>query len=106
MNEDKFIEIFEAKMGNIKQTCKALGISRQCYYDNYKIDTFKNRVDAVKEGLIDDTESMLYQNIFEGKESSIFFYLKTQAKHRGYIEKVEEVQGKPLRIQVERISKS
>ena len=84
MNEDKFIKIFELKQGNIKRTCEAVGISRQCYYDHYKIDTFKKRVDDVMEGMIDDTVSQLHINIAEGKEASVFYFLKTQAKHRGF----------------------
>lgn len=89
MNEDKFIEIFEAKAGNIKQTCKAVGIARSTYYEHYKTDTFKKRVDAVLEGMIDDAESQLHLNMMDGKETSLIFFLKTRAKHRGYIEKQE-----------------
>ena len=88
MTEDKFIDIFELKQGNIKQTCKAIGVSRQWYYNHYKVDTFKKRVDDVMEGLIDDTVSQLHINIQEGKEASVFYFLKTQAKHRGYGESI------------------
>ncbi len=91
MNEDKFIEIFELKMGNVKQTCKAVGIARSTYYEHYKSNTFKKRVDDVMEGMIDDTISMLHENIQERKEASIFYFLKTQAKHRGYGESNEVV---------------
>ena len=84
MNEDKFIEIFELKQGNIKRTCMACGVSREWYYRHYKHDTFKKRVDDVMEGMIDDTVSQLHTNIAEGKEASVFYFLKTQAKHRGF----------------------
>ena len=88
MTEKKFLEVFELKMGNIKQTCKACNVGRDWYYDRYKTDTFKKKVDEVREGMIDDTISMLHQNIQDGKEPSIFYFLKTQAKHRGYSETI------------------
>ena len=55
-------------------------------------------VKAEKENLIDMAESKLIENVQEGKEASIFFYLKTQAKQRGYIERSEVggVDGKPI----------
>jgi len=84
-----FMSAFEKHSCNVKQTCTAAGVSRTQYYKWLKVDTFKKLVDDVVEGLIDDVESQLYMNIMDGKESSIFFFLKTRAKHRGYIEKQE-----------------
>jgi hypothetical protein len=43
----------------------------------------------IKESTIDYVEGKLMENIKDRKEASIFFYLKTQAKHRGYIERSE-----------------
>lgn len=94
VNQKKFLDIFTEKATNIKQTCAAIGISRSRYYEWYKEDIFKSKVDDIVEGLIDDVESQLYMNIMDGKESSIFFFLKTRAKHRGYIERQEtEISG-------------
>jgi len=84
-----FLEHFETTATNIKQTCEKIGVSRSRYYEWYKVDTFKKLVDDIVEGLIDDVESQLYSNIMDGKEASIFFFLKTRAKHRGYVEKQE-----------------
>ena len=42
-----------------------------------------------KEQMIDLAESKLYQKINEGEIAPIIFYLKTQAKDRGYIERGE-----------------
>ena len=88
-NQNKFLSLFEKHATNIKRTCEAMGISRSRYYEWCKEDTFKKQADDIAEGLIDDVESQLFMNINEGKEASIFFFLKTRAKHRGYIEKQE-----------------
>ena len=45
-------------------------------------------IDA-REAMIDYTEGKLYQNIQNNDTVSILFYLKTQAKHRGYVERTE-----------------
>jgi len=86
MSEDKFLEVFEKKMCNIKQTCIACNVSREWYYRHCKRGTFKKRVDAILEGMVDDVESQLYLNIMAGKEASIFYFLKTKGKHRGWAE--------------------
>lgn len=51
-----------------------------------------------KERMIDFAESKLYQNIKGGDNTAIIFYLKTQAKHRGYIERAEVsgIGGEPI----------
>ena len=62
-----------------------------------------------REQMIDIAEGRLYQNINEGDNTAIIFFLKTQAKHRGYIEKnISEVQGsdgKPINLVVEYVNK-
>ena len=47
---------------------------------------FKEMVEATKESSIDFVERKLYKNISVCKEISTIFYLKTRAKHRGYVE--------------------
>lgn len=46
-------------------------------------------VKAEKEALLDVAESALIKNIQDGDNTAIIFYLKTQGKKRGYIEKTE-----------------
>lgn len=87
-----FVKAFSENYAcNVSATCKAIGISRRMYYrwlDEHP--DFKDAVEDARESLIDLVETKLHQNIMEGKESSIFFFLKTQAKDRGYIETVEQ----------------
>ena len=88
-DRDKFLEVFASKMGNISKACKSADISRQTFYDWLKDDEFANKVDEVKEGLLDFAEHQLLSNIKEGKTAEILFYLKTKGKSRGYIERQE-----------------
>lgn len=76
---------------NIALACSKSNISRSTYYYWLKTSpAFKSRVEEEREALIDLAESKLLMNINEGKEASIFFFLKTQGKKRGYIETVEQ----------------
>lgn len=69
------------------------GISRSLGYEwfiedhQFKIDMHKARVDAVESG-VDFAENKLIQLISEGNVTATLFFLKCQAKHRGYIDKV------------------
>lgn len=62
----------------------------------------KQAVIEAKERMIDFAEGKLYENIKEGDNTAIIFYLKTQAKHRGYIERAEVsgIGGEPIRYEI------
>ena len=77
--------------GFVSHAAAALGISRtQLYNIVNRHPTVKEALDDSREAMKDFAESKLFGNIKEGKEASIFFYLKTQAKERGYVERVEQ----------------
>ena len=85
--------IIKAK-GFISAASKHLNITRR------QMHNIINKFPTVKEALLDEREKMkdfaeakLLSNIKEGKEVSLIFYLKTQAKDRGYVER-QEVTGK------------
>lgn len=87
----KFLEIYENSSCNISISCKKFGITRRTFYDWLeKCSMFKQAIEDHNESLIDYAETKLMQNIKDGKESSIFFFLKTKGKKRGYIETVEQ----------------
>ncbi len=54
-----------------------------------------------KENMLDFTEGKLFENIKAGDQASIFFYLKTQGKSRGYIERQDVKQDVTLRFKAE-----
>lgn len=98
----------EDKKGIVTEACKSIGLSRSTYYDWLNTDPeFKKAVVDIQETAIDYVEGKLFQKIsgvLMGKsdgegapvtyelapsDTAIIFYLKTKAKHRGYIEKTE-----------------
>lgn len=100
---DQVIKAIEGSRGFVSKVADRLGCSRLHVYrllDKYPTarDALKNEKEAVK----DFAESKLYEQISAGNMTAIIFYLKTQAKDRGYIERQEVtgVDGKELTIKV------
>ena len=115
-------------MGNKTEVAQSLNVSRRALYNWIEEDSdLKEAIEAQEEANIDFTESKLFSRI-EGYEhpdthisnfqgtvtitditkhyppdaTSIIFYLKTKAKHRGYIERQELTgkDGKDLGVQI------
>ena len=87
----KFLTVFKNSSCNISVACNKMGISRQVYYKWKRTnEKFAQEVEDLEDSLIDYAETKLQQNIMDGKEASIFFFLKTKGKKRGYVEKVEQ----------------
>ena len=85
-----FVEALLNSAGNISHACKKIGISRNTYYEWRKDDRdFDGLCEEQQEAIIDLVETKLMSNIQEGKTAEIIFFLKTKAKHRGYVEKQE-----------------
>ncbi len=63
----------------------------------------KQAVEESKESLLDFAEGKLYLAINEGNLTAIIFYLKTQGKARGYIERNEfsGVNGEPIKVDID-----
>ena len=89
-NKENLIKALKKSLGNISQACDMVGLSRMTY-NNYKNNDskFAEKVEEINERAIDFVESKLFKNIENQKETSIIFFLKTRAKHRGYVEKTE-----------------
>lgn len=91
-NEKKtlFIQAFQKSFGNISKACEKIGVSRQTYYDWRNDDPmFLEAVKNVKDGAVDMAETALLKQITEGNTTAIIFYLKTQAKDRGYGDQIQ-----------------
>lgn len=86
-NKDKFLVAYEQKAGNVSQACEAIGIARQTFYEwCHKDDIFNTRQQEVKDTLVDFAEATLLTLIKEKNPTATIFFLKTQGKHRGYVE--------------------
>lgn len=89
-DQKEFITVLRNSSCNVSVACAKKNISRQTYYNWKKNNSlFAQEVEHLEESLIDFAETKLMENIRDGKEASIFFFLKTRGKKRGYIETVE-----------------
>ena len=85
------------KRGNLAAVARAFGKSRTWLYNtmNDKYPCLWKEVEEARESLKDDAESELQRQMFRGNTTALLFYLKTQAKDRGYVERQQhEVSGK------------
>lgn len=90
--QEQVLSAYENSLGNVSAAVKASNIHRSTFYAWKKENPlFAEEVEAVDESMLDFAETMLKKNIREGKESSIFFFLKTKGKKRGYIETQENI---------------
>lgn len=103
------IEALEKYNGIVSSACRATDIARSTFYQWLNTDEeFKTQVEEIQEVAIDNVESKLFEKINGIKvakknadnpeediyevppsDTAIIFYLKTKAKKRGYVEKVE-----------------
>jgi len=85
-----FLEAYKRKL-TITRACEAVGITRRTFYNWLNTDPeFRARFEETREALIDLAEAKLFELIKRGNLGAIIFYLKTQAKHRGYTDRPEE----------------
>lgn len=81
------------KAGNITQTAKALGVTREAIHKRVKADEeLQAIVTDAREALTDVAESALLKQVKLGNIAAIIFTLKTQGKARGYVER-QEISG-------------
>lgn len=98
-NKNAAIEALKKTLGNVSRACEAVGIDRSTFYDWVNTDTaFAQSLKDVREKTVDIAETALQKLIQEGNPTAIIFYLKTQAKDRGYREGMEHTgaDGKDL----------
>lgn len=96
-------EAIEAKKGYVSAVAKELKISRTSFYAYLKdMPKAQEKLAEVREARTDFVESKLMGLIDDGNVTAIIFYLKTQAKERGYVERQEVTgaEGEALKIVV------
>lgn len=97
--KETFIKHLHEAFGNISKACNAIGISRTTIYQWMKDDAdFEDAVKNIDEYIIDTVENHLLNQIKDGSTPATIFYLKTKAKHRGYVEKQEIDQKTELNV--------
>ena len=99
LTAEQMIEAIEKSQGFVSKAAELLGVGRTSFYTYLKkYSTAQQALKDVREKRHDFVELQLLNNIKKGKETSIIFYLKTQCKNRGYIERVEHSgpDGQPI----------
>lgn len=82
------VEALEKSLGVVTTACKIVGISRVTHYEWLQTDeAYAEQVSNIKDIALDFAESQLHKRMKDGSDTAIIFYLKTQGKKRGYIEK-------------------
>jgi len=86
----QIIEAIEMAGGNLTQASRLLKCNRNTIYKYINdFPTVKETYERVNEETIDFVEDKLMDQIKKGNITAIIFYLKTKAKHRGYVERQE-----------------
>lgn len=108
IKKDAMIQALTSSLGNVTEAAEKIGIRRETHYAWMKEDEeYKAAVDSLKNVALDFAESQL-KKLMEGAErqalthdgevvtikdapntSAVIFYLKTQGKQRGYVERQE-----------------
>lgn len=98
-----FIDAYQKSFGNISQSCKAVGIARQTYYNWLKDEEFKTELKSIEpaELFLDFLESKLVERVNGGDTTATIFALKTKGKKRGYVERQEIDLGTDNHFRVE-----
>lgn len=87
------IAAIEGSRGFVTEIAKRLGCGRTYVYTLIeKYPTAKRVLQDEREGLKDFAEGKLLEQIKAGNMTAIIFYLKTQGKDRGYVER-QEISG-------------
>lgn len=86
----ELIAEIDAKRGNISAVARTYGVSRGTVY-NWMAGkaTVQQALEDARETMIDNAESMLYKKVLEGSTAELLFFLKTQGRNRGYVERQE-----------------
>ena len=78
--------------GNLSTAAKSLQVERATLYRWIEQEGLEEAVQEGRNRRLDFAESMLDKGMQEGTMTAIIFYLKTQGKSRGYVER-QEVTG-------------
>lgn len=83
-------EAYKSSFGIMSVACRQLGIDVNTFKAWRKdYPELEQLIEEVEESNIDFAESKLFNLINEENLTAIIFYLKSKAKHRGYVERVE-----------------
>ena len=90
ITKKQYKEAIMRAAGNMSAAAQMLSVSRQAVrLQVEKHPDLKQSVEEARETLIDMAESKLTKAVKDGDMTAIIFTLKTQGKHRGWVERHE-----------------
>lgn len=101
LKADQMIAAIKEAQGFVTKAADILGVSRNTFYTYLrKYKTVQQVLDDTREKRNEWVEGKLMKQINEDNLTAIIFYLKTQGKHLGYVERQEfaGVKEQPLVI--------
>lgn len=99
------IKAIEKSRGYVTKAADILGVSRQSLYRYLKkFPTAQIALDDTREKRHEWVENKLIQQIDANVLTAIIFYLKTQGKHLGYVERQEIATPKDQPLQIEYVN--
>ena len=91
VNKTKLKNAIIGSKGFVTLIAKRAGVSRQQIYNLLKKwPDCQELLEDEREGNLDVVETKLMEQILAGNTTATIFYLKTQGKSRGYVERVEQ----------------
>ena len=94
LTAEQMIEVIKNSRGFVTEAADKLGVSRQTFYTYLKKHvTAQRALEDARERRHEMVENKLMSLIAQGNVAAVIFYLKTQAKHLGYVER-QEITGK------------
>jgi transposase-like protein len=99
---EALIEKIEQARGNISAVARAFGVTRRTIYKRIMRNaTAQKALEDARETMLDEAESVLYTKALEGSTPELIFFLKTQGRRRGYVERQEitGAEGGPLEVE-------
>lgn len=103
-SDETLIKTLEDSFGLVSVAARAIGCSKKHIYDRIKgSKKVAQALESIRESTIDIAESSLIDQIMERNTTATIFYLKTQGKSRGYVEKSEleiNPSGNPIPLKI------
>jgi hypothetical protein len=83
-------DAIKLKRGNISAVARSFDVSRNAIDNRInKSDVLKAALQEARNTMLDNAETALYDDALNGNTTALIFFLKTQGKSRGYIERQE-----------------
>lgn len=106
LTEAKLLDLISRLHGNVAAIARSFDVTRSSVYDYIASrPKLQTALQDARETMIDNVESRFYSDCLKedpAYQTSRIFFLKTQAKSRGYVERTEMTgaDGKPVRIRI------